>query len=540
MTSLIVLSILLVSAPATAAEPRPPSPCDPPRPAPARPPQPPARPRLDFPTVTRSLVTVTDSNDTQVPGFGVSELGHIVTAARPLANQPSYLVSNAEGRVFPADRLAVDQAAGVMLLKLSGTGHGVAGLSFARADPLATAPLIAVSFSPSGPDRFTPITGTVTHLTAAGSGFITHNALFSRESAGAPLLNRCYQAVGVNVLQRQGVFLRQLDPRQHGSARSLSLAPVGRLLASVKLSLPLVKTECPSLEEETRWRVAQTRQEQAQALQRERAAAERAARQSEAALQRERAAAAQRVRQARQEQEAALRQAQQEKEAAEQATRAAEQRAREAAAALQQKNEEAGRAAQERAAAERAAQEREAALQRDREAAERLEWEARQQQRRTLRYASMIGGLLLLGILGALRSKRRRLRAAEAATRRMQSALSEVSARDQLRSSTPDVFLEGTRPPVALKIPGASLVDQPGAIVGRSPLESSFVINHEQISRRHFRLFLDSGQIMIEDLGSTNGTQVNGSLVEPGQPQPLDDASRLQLGDLDLSVRIDG
>lgn len=211
-----------------------------------------------------------------------------------------------------------------------------------------------------------------------------------------------------------------LDPRQHGSARSLISAPVGRLLASVNLSLPLVETECPSLEEETRRQLAQ----------------------------------------------------------------------------------------------------------------------ARQEHRRTLRSASIIGGLLLIGILGTLWSKRRRLRAAEAATRRMQSALSEVSARDRLRSSAPDMFLEGTRPPVALKIPGASLVDQPGAIVGRNPSEATFVINHEQVSRRHFRLFLASGRIMIEDLGSTNGTQLNGQPAEPGQPQPLDDASHLQLGDLELRVRI--
>lgn len=146
---------------------------------------------------------------------------------------------------------------------------------------------------------------------------------------------------------------------------------------------------------------------------------------------------------------------------------------------------------------------------------------------------------MLIGILGTLWSKRRRLRAAEAATRRMQSALSEVSARDRLRSSAPDMSLEGTRPPVALKIPGASLVDQPGAIVGRNPSEATFVINHEQVSRRHFRLFLASGRIMIEELGSTNGTQLNGQPAEPGQPQPLDDASHLQLGDLELRVRID-
>lgn len=79
-----------------------------------------------------------------------------------------------------------------MLLQLSGADHGVVGLPFARTGPPAAAPLIAVSFSPSGPDRFTPVAGSVTQITADGSGFITHNALFSWESAGAPLLNRCY------------------------------------------------------------------------------------------------------------------------------------------------------------------------------------------------------------------------------------------------------------------------------------------------------------------------------------------------------------
>ena len=77
-------------------------------------------------------------------------------------------------------------------------------------------------------------------------------------------------------------------------------------------------------------------------------------------------------------------------------------------------------------------------------------------------------------------------------------------------------------------------------MVGRSPSASTFVINHEQISRQHFRLSLATNQIMIEDLGSTNGTSVDGVPLEPGQQMPVSDGSRLGLGDLELTLHIGG
>ena len=90
-----------------------------------------------------------------------------------------------------------------------------------------------------------------------------------------------------------------------------------------------------------------------------------------------------------------------------------------------------------------------------------------------------------------------------------------------------------------------------GATVGRSPVESAFVINHEQVSRRHFRLLLVSGQVMIEDLGSTNGTVVKRRAAQSRRPagagqrqpaadrpagvdgadRPLNESSLITLGD---------
>jgi predicted component of type VI protein secretion system len=45
--------------------------------------------------------------------------------------------------------------------------------------------------------------------------------------------------------------------------------------------------------------------------------------------------------------------------------------------------------------------------------------------------------------------------------------------------------------------------------IGRD-LSNDVVINDPEISRRHSRLFLQSGSYAVEDMGSTNGTSVNG------------------------------
>ncbi len=59
-------------------------------------------------------------------------------------------------------------------------------------------------------------------------------------------------------------------------------------------------------------------------------------------------------------------------------------------------------------------------------------------------------------------------------------------------------------------------------IIGRD-INNDIVINDSEVSRRHARLFLSEGNYVIEDLGSTNGTSVNGQritgpyLLRPGE-----------------------
>ena len=508
-------------------------------------------PASDVSAVRSHLVTVRDGIDEdarQAPGFGVSDQGHILTDADALRSRDTYLVTIAGGRVFSASALKTDEDTGLLLIHIAETGHGLTALPFARTALVTAAPLHAIRFTPEETEPFSSVAGSVTQLPEAAdeSPRIIHNALFNLAAAGTPLLNRCREAVGINMLQKKGFPSKRVDPVEQGSARSLPAAWLKEFLASAGLTLTVADSECLSLEEETRLRLEEAEQEQAAALQAEREAAEartralaEEAQRKEEELSREKEAAEQQLEQTRRETEQAL---QAEREAAE-----AEKRRLEEAA--QQQLEQAQQEKEQALQAER--QEKEQAVQAQRREAEQAREEAGREAergRQILNYSLAVILVLALVFLLVLRARRKRLQGVEQEKQhiagelgRAQADLSDASEREQLRAGAPDVFIEGVTPQnerIALKIPGASLAEEAGAIVGRSPAESAFVINHEQVSRRHFRLLLVSGQVMVEDLGSTNGTSVNGIPLHPGAPHPLLDGSRLQTGNLALTVRI--
>lgn len=63
-------------------------------------------------------------------------------------------------------------------------------------------------------------------------------------------------------------------------------------------------------------------------------------------------------------------------------------------------------------------------------------------------------------------------------------------------------------------------------VIGRSG--SGLVLRDGRISRRHARIFLESGTWMVEDLSSTNGTTLDG--VPLHEPVPLANADKIYLG----------
>jgi diguanylate cyclase (GGDEF)-like protein len=80
-------------------------------------------------------------------------------------------------------------------------------------------------------------------------------------------------------------------------------------------------------------------------------------------------------------------------------------------------------------------------------------------------------------------------------------------------------------------IPGAMLRLAPGGTrLGRGA-DNSIQLPDASISRHHAFLGVDDeGQARLTDLGSTNGTQVNGHRLPPNTPVRLEDGDRLQFG----------
>src|SRR5437773_579774 len=70
--------------------------------------------------------------------------------------------------------------------------------------------------------------------------------------------------------------------------------------------------------------------------------------------------------------------------------------------------------------------------------------------------------------------------------------------------------------------------------IGRTP-ESDLVLSDPRISRRHALIEQDHGQIVLTDLQSSNGTQLDGHMV---QQAALIDGAAIQLGSTTLKIFI--
>jgi hypothetical protein len=70
-------------------------------------------------------------------------------------------------------------------------------------------------------------------------------------------------------------------------------------------------------------------------------------------------------------------------------------------------------------------------------------------------------------------------------------------------------------------------------VVGRSP-SSDIVVDEPFVSATHARFTLQGPALVLEDLGSTNGTMVNGHLID--QPVTLRDGDEVQTGDTIMRV----
>jgi hypothetical protein len=84
---------------------------------------------------------------------------------------------------------------------------------------------------------------------------------------------------------------------------------------------------------------------------------------------------------------------------------------------------------------------------------------------------------------------------------------------------------------------GEWLLSEGSNVVGRER-ECAVRVDSADLSRRHARIVVTRAETTIEDLGSKNGTQVNGERIT--RCVPLKDSDRIQVGSLTLTYRMAG
>lgn len=82
--------------------------------------------------------------------------------------------------------------------------------------------------------------------------------------------------------------------------------------------------------------------------------------------------------------------------------------------------------------------------------------------------------------------------------------------------------------------PGMEYDVGPGAVLGRGD-QAEIRLEDPFASSRHARLVWEGGVVVLEDLGSTNGTYLNEELL--GGPTPLHEGDRVRIGDSEFTFQ---
>ncbi|HVP21007.1 MAG TPA: FHA domain-containing protein [Anaerolineaceae bacterium] len=80
-------------------------------------------------------------------------------------------------------------------------------------------------------------------------------------------------------------------------------------------------------------------------------------------------------------------------------------------------------------------------------------------------------------------------------------------------------------------LPGKILPLKPETRLG-AERDNDLILHDQFVSRHHARLRWDGMVWWVEDIGSSNGTSINGQRCLPGIPQSMTGGANLQIGDM--------
>lgn len=75
-------------------------------------------------------------------------------------------------------------------------------------------------------------------------------------------------------------------------------------------------------------------------------------------------------------------------------------------------------------------------------------------------------------------------------------------------------------------------------IIGRGT-NHVLAIPDNSISRNHVEVTFKDGEILITDLGTSNGTRIDGEAIPPNVPMPYEEGRVLILGQCELAIRFE-
>jgi pSer/pThr/pTyr-binding forkhead associated (FHA) protein len=150
--------------------------------------------------------------------------------------------------------------------------------------------------------------------------------------------------------------------------------------------------------------------------------------------------------------------------------------------------------------------------------------------------------VLYLFLLWVSRSARRDLRSGGAADDRSSAAAIPPDATGMYSASTLGSADLSQRTPrlVVERAPGhdsGMIYDLDGELVLGRGDHAQIRLEDPFASARHARIYEQGNILVVEDLGSTNGTYLNEELLET--PRPLHPGDRLRIGDSEFAFEVD-
>jgi pSer/pThr/pTyr-binding forkhead associated (FHA) protein len=121
-----------------------------------------------------------------------------------------------------------------------------------------------------------------------------------------------------------------------------------------------------------------------------------------------------------------------------------------------------------------------------------------------------------------------RFKTAETLAEKLRGFLADPGKKTVDRPPLPRVVLRSTSASQQIRL------NKPVSIIGRTS-DCDVVLRASDVSKQHCRIIIEADSVTIEDLGSANGTFVNGQRIRKAQ---LEDRDRIRFADHEFKIRM--